>query len=61
MILADKGFLIQDILPYGVTLNLPPFLTTTQFTAEQVRQTELIARARVHVERAINKITFPAK
>lgn len=56
MILADKGFLISDILPYGVNLNLPPFLTTAQFTPEQVKQTERIARARVHVERSINKI-----
>lgn len=45
MILADKEFLIEDIVPYGVTPNIPPFLTTAQFTEEQVRQTELIARA----------------
>ncbi|KAG4068975.1 hypothetical protein HA402_005636, partial [Bradysia odoriphaga] len=56
MILADKGFLVEDILPFGVHLNIPPFLTTEQFTPEQVRQTERVARARVHVERAINKI-----
>lgn len=56
MVLADKGFLIQDILPYGVTLNLPPFLTTKQFTRKQISNTQLVARARVHVERAIKKI-----
>jgi hypothetical protein len=32
LILADKGFLIQDILPPGVNLNIPPFLRTPQFT-----------------------------
>lgn len=28
LILADKGFLINDILPAGVSLNIPPFLMT---------------------------------
>uniref|UniRef100_A0A8C6U6Q7 DDE Tnp4 domain-containing protein n=1 Tax=Neogobius melanostomus TaxID=47308 RepID=A0A8C6U6Q7_9GOBI len=27
-ILADKGFLISDMLPQGVTLNIPPFYIT---------------------------------
>lgn len=27
LILADKGFLISDVLPDGVSLNIPPFLT----------------------------------
>jgi len=56
LILADKGFLIRDILPPGVSLNLPPFLDTPQFTPEQVVQTEAIAKARIHVERAIQRI-----
>lgn len=55
-VLADKGFLVKDVLPYGVFLNVPPFLTTPQFTREQVRLTELIARARIHVERGINRV-----
>ena len=52
MILADKGFLISDVLPKGTSVNLPPFLCTTQFTPEQCIKTSNIARARVHVERA---------
>lgn len=56
LILADKGFLIEDILPYGVRLNVPPLLTDEQFTKAQVRRTEQIARARVHVERRIKTI-----
>ena len=24
--MADKGFTIEDILPLGVSLNIPPFL-----------------------------------
>lgn len=56
LVIADKGFVIKDCLPYGVDLNLPPFLTTPQFTESQVSETKRIASARVHVERAINKI-----
>ncbi|KAJ8930652.1 hypothetical protein NQ314_016567 [Rhamnusium bicolor] len=56
LILADKGFLLKDILPPGVNLNIPPFLVTSQFTPEQVYRTETIARARIHVERAIRRM-----
>lgn len=56
LIVADKGFLIRDILPQGVSLNIPPFLDTPQFTPDQVIQTEVIAKARIHIERAIQRI-----
>lgn len=56
LILADKGFLIKDLLPRGVSLNIPPFLSTPQFTEEQVYETQKIAKARIHVERAIRRI-----
>lgn len=56
LILADKGFLIQDLLPAGVSLNIPPFLSTPQFTEAQVYETQKIAKARIHVERAIRRI-----
>lgn len=52
MILADKGFLIQDILPQGVSLNIPPFLNKGVFTESEAKATKSIARARIHVERA---------
>jgi len=32
LILADEGFLLHDALPQGVGVNIPPFLTTQQFT-----------------------------
>ena len=51
LILADKGFLLHDILPKGVSVNIPPFLTTQQFTKEQVVETTRIARARIVVIR----------
>ena len=56
VILADKGFTIGDILPQGVTVNIPAFLTNPQFTCEQVGQNKAISSVRIHVERAIQRI-----
>jgi len=52
-IMADKGFTIQDMLvPYGVRLNVPPFLqSNTQMAANDVFATKKIARLRVPCER----------
>ena len=56
-IMADKGFTIEDLLPLGVTLNIPPFLgQAAQMSPEDVVKTQVIAALRIHVERAINKI-----
>ncbi|XP_071060237.1 uncharacterized protein [Pseudochaenichthys georgianus] len=52
LILADKGFLIQNILPEGVTVNIPPFLCHGQLTHSEAQATKLIAQNRIHVERA---------
>ena len=56
MVMADKGVLIQDLMPPGVALNLPPFLVNPQFTPAQAKRTVTIARARIHVERAIQRL-----
>ncbi|CAB3994178.1 THAP domain-containing 6 [Paramuricea clavata] len=56
-VMADKGFTIEDVLPLGVLLNIPPFLgQSSQMSAKDVVKTEEIASLRIHVERAINKI-----
>ena len=56
-VMADKGFTIEDILPLGVALNIPPFLgMADQMSAEDVIATQEIASLRIHIERAINKI-----
>ncbi|KAK3923384.1 Putative nuclease [Frankliniella fusca] len=55
-VMADKGFLIGDLLPAGVSLIRPPFKTTVQFTEQQVIDSRKISKARVHVERAIERI-----
>lgn len=57
LILADKGFLISDLCSeLGVSVNIPPFLHSGQFTPEEVSRTTQIARARIHVERAISRL-----
>ena len=56
-VMADKGFTIQDLLPMGVSFNIPPFLgSSSQMPAEDVVKTQEIASLRIHVERAINNI-----
>ena len=56
-VMADKGFTVQDLLPPGVGLNIPPFLGSQgQMSPDDVVKTQSIASLRVHVERAINKI-----
>jgi len=56
LILADKGFLLDDIVPPDVAFNIPPFLCQPQFTPSQILTTKSIVRARIHVERAIRRV-----
>ena len=54
--MTDKGFTIEDLLPLGVSLNIPPFLgQSQQIPAEDVVKTQVIASLRIYIERAINK------
>ena len=57
-IMADKGFLIQDILvPLGVRLNVLPLShSKQQIPVEDVNITKKIAQLRVFVERAIGRV-----
>ncbi|KAJ4943736.1 hypothetical protein JOQ06_006234 [Pogonophryne albipinna] len=52
-VMVDKGFLISDCCKCKV--YCPPFLSK-QMPAYQVRETQAIARLRVHVERVIRRI-----
>lgn len=57
LILADKGFNIFDKLPSGVSLNIPPFLSNkAHFTKEEAKLCYKIGKARIHVERANERI-----
>ena len=56
-LMADRGFDIEEELPKGVTLNIPPFLNgKKQLTLEKELETRRIASVRVHVERATERI-----
>eukprot|EP00795_Rhopilema_esculentum_P015925 gene15925-biopygen5309 len=58
-LMADRGFDVKDILPPGVTLNIPPFKgTRAQLTANETEETARIASVRIHVERAIGRETL---
>lgn len=55
MVMVDKGFLISDCVSCKV--YCPPFLSRgKQMPAHQVKETQAIARLRVHVERVIRRI-----
>ena len=50
MVVADKGFLFQDILPNGDSVNIPPFLNNWTFTESETKATKATAKCRIHVE-----------
>ena len=56
-LLADKGFDIEEDLPNGVSLNIPPFLRGKDcLSIEEEQQTRQIAAVRIHVKRAISRV-----
>ena len=52
--MADKRLTVEDLLPLGVSLNIPPFLGSK--SPQEVVETQSIASLRIHVERGIKKI-----
>ena len=55
--MADKGFTVENLLPLGVSLNIPPFLGSKgQMSPQEVVETKSVAFLRIHMERGINKI-----
>lgn len=56
-LIVDKGFNIQqECLDNGIRLHIPPFLRAAQHTEKDAVLNESIAKARIHVERAIQRI-----
>lgn len=54
--MVGKGCTIDDILPLGVSLNIPPFLGRyDKMPPEDVVKTQVIPSLAIHVERAIDK------
>ena len=49
---ADKRFLIEDLVPNGISVNIPPFLNNETFTKSEASATKAIVKCRIHVKRA---------
>lgn len=58
LVIADRGFNIKDMLQSRkVNLNIPPFLNNRdRLTSQEEMLTKRIARVRIHVERAIERM-----
>ena len=58
-IMADKGFVIQDLLtPLGCSVVMPSFLSSKQqFSKGELQDSKKIHNLRFHVERAIRRVT----
>ncbi|XP_052281004.1 uncharacterized protein LOC127878512 [Dreissena polymorpha] len=58
LVLADRGFLIEEELAIrGAKLAIPPFARgKKQFSQKEVETARQLSRARIHVERAIGRI-----
>ena len=56
--MVDRGFVVQDLLLFKhVKVYIPPFTKgQPQFTKGKVREGQGIAKARIHVERAIQRV-----
>ena len=49
--MADKGFTIKDLLPLGVSLNIPPFLgQAQQMSPEDVVKTQVTGALRIKIK-----------
>ena len=57
-VMVDRGFTIEELLPTGVKLLIPHFKNKSigQLSQKQLKYSEHIAMARIHVERAIRAI-----
>ena len=56
-IMADRGFLIEDLLPKNVSLNMPPFLKEReQLELIEIVETRRMASVRIQVARALERI-----
>ena len=56
-VMADKGFEIENVLPDGLSINIPPFLRGKgHLSIDEELETRKIASVCIHVERAIYRI-----
>lgn len=56
-VMVDKGISIQnECLANHIKLHIPPFMRNERLTADEASRNEAIARARIHVERVIQRM-----
>lgn len=56
-VMVDKGVSIQnECLVNHIKLHIPPFMRNERLTADEASRNEAIARARIHVERVIQRV-----
>lgn len=57
-VMVDRGFTIEEVLPWGVKLVNSSFkgASRQQLTANELSKSKVISRARVHVERCMRRI-----
>lgn len=57
-IMAEKGFVLNKVLDgTDISVNTPLFfLSHGQFTKQEVEQTKIIAKLRIHIERHIRRV-----
>ena len=58
MVLADRGFNVEDSIAYmGATFNIPAFTRgLSQLPAKDIESTRKLANVRIHVERVIGAV-----
>ena len=49
---ANTRFLIKDLVPNGISVNIPPILNNETFTKSEASATKAIVKCSIHVERA---------
>lgn len=56
-VMVDKGFTIENELSNkGIKLHIPPFMRNGKLTPSEAAVNEAIAKARIHVERVIQRL-----
>ncbi|XP_054718674.1 uncharacterized protein LOC129228065 [Uloborus diversus] len=56
LIIAHRAHSIHNLLPKGVSVNIPPFLLNVVHSVGEIKYTRTIERASVHVQRSVERI-----
>ena len=62
VVLADRGFIEDDLKFYGAKLEIPAFTRgKKQLSVEEVERSKRLSRVRIHVERVIGLLKMKYK